>query len=125
MVLTVLSCIAGNTRVRSAMAQCQARRRLVEFGQHIPDPRLRARSLSLVKVRLLPLHYSFGVVFQSPGCKERRHSVAQCGASQSTRLSPPAPGPYTHLTPPTNSEGYYQGGSAHVNKKQLSRLIKK
>ena len=50
MVLTVLSCIAGNPRVRSAMAHCHARRRLQDFGQRIPDPRLRARSLSLIKI---------------------------------------------------------------------------
>lgn len=50
-VLTVLSCVAGSARVRSAMAHCQARRRLMDFGQHIPDPRLRARSLSIIKVR--------------------------------------------------------------------------
>lgn len=50
-VLTVLSCMAGNARVRSAMAHCHARRCLMDFGQHIPDPRLRARSLSLIKVR--------------------------------------------------------------------------
>ncbi|KAI7835971.1 hypothetical protein COHA_010140 [Chlorella ohadii] len=49
-VLTVLSCLAGNARLRSAMARCRARRRLVDFGQRIPDPRLRARSLSLVKI---------------------------------------------------------------------------
>jgi hypothetical protein len=49
-VLTVLSCLAGNARLRSSMARCRARRRLVDFGQRIPDPRLRARSLSLVKV---------------------------------------------------------------------------
>lgn len=49
-VLTVLSCLAGNARLRSAMARCRARRRLVDFGQRNPDPRLRARSLSLVKV---------------------------------------------------------------------------
>lgn len=49
-VLTVLSCLAGNARLRSAMARCNARRRLVDFGQRNPDPRLRARSLSLVKV---------------------------------------------------------------------------
>lgn len=49
-VLTVLSCLAGNARLRSAMARCRARRRLVDFGQRNPDPRLRARSLSLVKI---------------------------------------------------------------------------
>ncbi|PRW44486.1 small GTP-binding isoform B [Chlorella sorokiniana] len=49
-VLTVLSCLAGNARLRSSMARCRARRRLVDFGQRIPDPRLRARSLSLVKI---------------------------------------------------------------------------
>ncbi|KAL4428434.1 hypothetical protein ABPG75_002523 [Micractinium tetrahymenae] len=49
-VLTVLSCMAGNARVRSAMAHCHARRCLMDFGQHIPDPRLRARSLSLIKI---------------------------------------------------------------------------
>ena len=48
--LTVLSCIAGNPRVRSAMAHCHARRRLQDFGQRVPDPRLRARSLSLIKI---------------------------------------------------------------------------
>jgi hypothetical protein len=32
------------------MAHCHARRRLQDFGQRIPDPRLRARSLSLIKI---------------------------------------------------------------------------
>lgn len=49
-VLTVLSCIAGDSRVRSAMAHCHARRRLLDFGQRVADPRLRARTLSLVKI---------------------------------------------------------------------------
>lgn len=42
--------MAGNARVRSAMAHCQARRRLADFGQRVADPRLRARALSLVKI---------------------------------------------------------------------------
>lgn len=52
--LTVLSCVAGNARLRSALVNCRARHCLVDFGQRIPDARLRARSLSLVKVRSRP-----------------------------------------------------------------------
>lgn len=48
--LTVLSCVAGNPRLRSVLVHCQARRRLMELGHRMTDPRLRARSLSLVKV---------------------------------------------------------------------------
>ncbi|EFN55388.1 hypothetical protein CHLNCDRAFT_134476 [Chlorella variabilis] len=49
-VLTVLSCVAGEPSVRSAMAACHARRRLMDFSQRVGDPRLRARSLSLIKI---------------------------------------------------------------------------
>lgn len=81
--LTVLSCIAGNARVRSAMAHCQARRRLVDFSQRVPDPRLRARALSLIKVgapfsRLpnwLPLFLRFACL------RARTLSLIKMGAS--------------------------------------------
>jgi len=48
--LTVLSCLAGNHRLRASMAKEGVRLPLVRFAQRCCDARLQARALSLVKV---------------------------------------------------------------------------
>lgn len=48
--LTVLSCMASSGRIVQALDSLQAAARLLHFGHATPDPRLRARALSLVKV---------------------------------------------------------------------------
>lgn len=48
--LSILSCIAAAARCRAALCGAHARSKLLQLGQHVADPRLRARALSLVKV---------------------------------------------------------------------------
>eukprot|EP00887_Chlorella_sp_A99_P004949 scaffold4.g4949.t1 len=92
LVLTVLSCLAGNPRLRSDMVYCQAswraRKRLMEFSHRMGDPRLRARSLSLVKVlnkqELLETSQGWYFGNSEPGPHvaelQRAHSPPSCPA---------------------------------------------